>query len=125
VRFPEKAARNGTQMDPRLCGKPGDAQEASSPYAATRTPPTSITLAPSKQAFAHPTLMEEHACPDNRENGTQLKERCHIPDEAERNRREAKERSDTGEQDGGGERTRVGAEPLPGSLGARRLLRSG
>ena len=78
-----------------------------------------------KQAFAHLTLMEEHACPDNRENGTQLKERCHIPDEAERNRREAKERSDTGEQDGGGERTRVGAEPLPGSLGARRLLRSG
>src|SRR5260221_6797853 len=50
VRFPEKAARNGTQMDPRLCGKPGDAQDASSPYAATRTPPTSITLAPSKRS---------------------------------------------------------------------------
>ena len=75
-----------------------------------------------KQAFAHLTLVEEHACPDNRENGTQLEERCHVPDEAERNRREAKERGDTGEQDGGGESTRVGTEPLPGSRGERRLL---
>jgi PTH2 family peptidyl-tRNA hydrolase len=42
--------------------------------------------------------MEEHARPDNRENGTQLEERRHVPGEAARNRREAKERGDIGEQ---------------------------
>ena|SRR6266487_1479476 len=75
-----------------------------------------------KQPLADLPLVEEHACPDNRENSTQLEERRHIPDETECNRREAKERRDTGEQDGGGESTRVGTEPLPGSRGTRPLL---
>src|SRR5215469_15831708 len=75
-----------------------------------------------KQTFSYVTFVEEHTCPDNREDGTQLEERCHVPDQAQRNRREAKEGSDTGEQDGGGESTRVGTEPLPLVCGARWLL---
>ena len=60
--------------------------------------------------------------PDNGQDGTQLEEGRDIADEPERNRREAKERGDTGEQDGGSESTLVGTEPLPGSRGTRRLL---
>src|SRR5262249_41696692 len=44
-----------------------------------------------KQTFSYVTFVEEHTCPDNREDGTQVEERCHVPDQAQRNRREAKE----------------------------------
>src|SRR5713101_8402702 len=113
--------KRGECLKPGVSAQRPDELAATSTYVATRTPPTSITLAPSKRSRILP-LVEEYACPDNRENATQLEERCHIPDETERNRREAKERGDTGEQDGGGESPRVGTEPLPGSRGTIRFL---